>query len=126
SRDIKEKSFSSAKRKGSGAPADIANHRLIDRESRIGIDDLVALVYESENREENDRLATGNDDHLIGTNLHSARAAYLVSAGLCEFGISGRRAVVCPSAIKRIHGGMDYVGGCIEIRLTDFKMNDVF
>ena len=42
------------------------DHRLVNGEAGIGIDDLVALFHQRQHGEEDDRLAAGNDDHFIG------------------------------------------------------------
>ena len=44
-------------RYGTGVAADVAGHRLVDREARVRVDDLVALLRQGEHREEHDRLA---------------------------------------------------------------------
>src|SRR5450759_4928454 len=44
-----------ADRAGDRAPTDIAGHRFVDREARIRVDDLVALIDESKDGDEHDQ-----------------------------------------------------------------------
>src|SRR5580704_6350816 len=58
-----------------GASAYVMNHRFVNRKARIGIDDLISLINQGQDREENNWLAAWNDNHFVTRNLHSARAA---------------------------------------------------
>ena len=52
-----------------GFAADEVNHRLVNREAGIGIDHLIALIHQRHDGEEDDGLAAGHDDDLIGVDL---------------------------------------------------------
>jgi hypothetical protein len=41
-----------------------ADRRLVDREARVGVDDLIARIARRENREEEERLGAGPDEHV--------------------------------------------------------------
>ena len=46
--------------------AEEVDHRFVNGEAGIGIDDLVAFFHQRQHGEEDDGLAAGNDDHLFG------------------------------------------------------------
>src|SRR5581483_11976109 len=57
---------------GNSLGADKVDHGFVDRESWIGIDDLVAGLNQRQNGEEDDGLAAGNNDHLFWTDGNAA------------------------------------------------------
>src|SRR5215813_278846 len=61
---------------------DELDHRLVNRKSRIGIDDFVALFYQSKNREEDDWLAPRNDYHFFRADLQTATLRDILSHSL--------------------------------------------
>src|ERR1019366_4690372 len=80
--DIKTKIALLAQRNGSRASADILDHRLVDGEAGIGIDNLVSLVDEGEDGMENDWFSAGDYDHFLARNRNLASAADVVGYGL--------------------------------------------
>ena len=74
-----------AERDRHGRRADEARHRLVDREARVRVDDLVALLRQGEDREEHDRLGAGRDDHLRRVDVR------------CRGGASNRAAIASRS-----------------------------
>ena len=107
-------------------PADIVDHRLINREAGIGIDDFIPFVNQRQYREENDWLTAGNNHHFLGRDLDPAGAAYVFGDGLAKFGQSRGGAIMRPTFVQSVDGGFDYVRGSVEIGLADFQVDDVF
>src|SRR5882762_2759166 len=64
----------------------IVNHRLINREAWVGINDLISFINQSQHREENDWLPSWNDDHFFGRSLNPASATHIVGDGLPQVG----------------------------------------
>src|SRR5437879_6105371 len=56
--------------------------RLVDREARIRIDDLVAVARQRHDREEHDRLGARRDDHLLGGHWDAAGLGDVLRDGL--------------------------------------------
>src|SRR5208282_2193276 len=108
------------------APADILDHRLVDGEAGIRVDDFVSLIDEGEDGMENDRLAAGNDHNFLARNRDIASAANVVGNGLAQFGQAGGGAVVRPSMAESVDAGLDDIGRRVEVGLTDFEVNDLF
>ena len=106
-----------------GAPADVMNHRFVNREAGIGIDDFVAFIDEREDREEDDRLAAGNDHDFVRRDFHTAGAADIFGHSLAQFGLAGGGAVVCPTAAHRVGAGFDHIGRSIKVGLADFQVD---
>ena len=104
--------------------ADEVDHRLVDREAGIGVDDLVAFFGQRGDGVEHDRLAAGNDDHLFRRDLDVARARDVIGDRLAEFGQARRWAVVRPALVQGVAAGFDDVGGRVEIGLADFQVNN--
>ena len=71
------------------AGSGIVNHRLINREAGIGIDNLVSAIRQGKKRKKNNRLATGNHYNLGGIDFHSAAAAGVFGNGLAQRGQPG-------------------------------------
>src|SRR5439155_14106669 len=88
-------------------PADVVDHGLVNRESRIGIDDLIAWLNQRQNREKDDWLAARHNDHFLGRDWNTAAAAYFRRDGLAKLRKSGRRAVVRPAGTQCIDPGID-------------------
>ena len=63
------KSRSSRERNGNRFAAGVFDHRLVDGEAGVGIDDLVAIVDQRQHGEEDDGLAAGDDHDLSGLTL---------------------------------------------------------
>ena len=114
-----------ADRDGHGLRAQEVDHRLVDREAGIGIDDLIAFIDQREHGEEDDRLAAGNDDHFVGRDLDAARLGDVIGNGLPQLGQSRRGAVVGVALLQRFDAGSYDVGGSIEVGLADFEVDDV-
>ena len=77
-----EFSFNSSRNWRHRFRTDIVDHRLVDREAGIRVNDFISVFGESQNGKKDDRLATGNDDHFVGRHVYPARLAHLVVRSL--------------------------------------------
>src|SRR5438270_10485473 len=111
---------------GNRAAAKKINHGLVNRESRIRIDDLIALFYKRKHGEEDDWFPAGNHDHLLRRDPHVARLAHVLCDGRAQFRQPCRGTVVCPSSLKSLYTRLDDVAGRIEIGLPNLEMDNVF
>ncbi len=118
-----EKSLLFAQLNRHGAPAHVMNHRLVNREAGVGINDFVAFIDERQDGEEDDGLAAGNDHDFVGRDLHATGSADVFGEGLAQFGLAGGGAVVRPAAAHRVGAGFDHVGGSVKIGLADFQVD---
>ena len=112
-------------RQGHGRRAQPADRRLIDREAGIRIDDLVAGVAGGEDREEQERLGTGSDEHPRRRYVDAPGGAQVLRRRLAQLGDPGRRAVVGLPRAQRRHAGLDHVRRSGEIGLPDLEMDDM-
>ncbi len=55
-----------SERDGYGPRSAEGGDRLVHREAGVGVEDLVALLAQGQDREEHDRLGAGGDDHAFG------------------------------------------------------------
>ncbi len=124
--DVEAKIALLAQRNRNRAPADILDHRLVDGEAGIGIDDFVSLIDEGEDGMENDGLSAGNDDHFLARNRDIASAADVVGNGLAQVRQAGGGTVVSPSLVEGVDSGFDDIGRRVEVGLADFQVNDLF
>src|SRR5208282_6501973 len=92
----------------------VVDHRVINREAGVGINNLISFINQSQHREENDRFASGHDYYFFGGNFHTAGAANVVGNGLAQFGEARRGTVVGPALVQRIHGSFHDIGGSVE------------
>ena len=69
------------------------DHRLINRESRVWVQNLVALIHERHDREEHNWLAAGSDHNLIAGHRNSSGRRYFFSDSVSEV-VEPRRRVV--------------------------------
>jgi hypothetical protein len=105
--------------------ADVPDHRLVDREAGIGIEDLVAFVHEGEDHEEHDRLGAGRDHHHLGRRAHAAPPRRVLCDRLPQLGQAGGRTVVRGPAAKGGDGGFGDMAGRVEVGLADLEMHHV-
>src|SRR5262249_45172658 len=114
-----------AQRDGHGDAADEVDDRLVDRESRVRVDDLVAGIHEGHDREEHDRLTARRDHDLFRRDGHAARRAHVLANRLAELGQPGGGPVVRGTLVEGALGGVADVTGCVEVRLTDLEVDDL-
>ncbi len=103
----RRKSRSSRSGMGTGLPAHEIDHRLVDRETGIGVDDFIALIHQRQDGEENDRLTARNHDHFVAGYLDAARAADVFGDGLAQLGQARRWPVVRPAVVQSVARGFD-------------------
>ena len=106
--------------------ADEARHRLVDRKARVGVDDLVALLGQREDREEHDRLRARRHDHLRRVDGDAAPAT-LNRAAIASrsWGRPGGGRIVGPAGVERPLVGFDDVRRRVEVRLADLEVDHV-
>ena len=119
-----EKSRSSRNGMGTAFPSRIVDHRLVDGEAGVGIDNFISLINQCQNRKENNRLAAWNHNHFIARNWHFAGVADIVGNGLAQVGQTGGGTVVGPSHMQSVDARLDDIGRSVKVGLTDFKVND--
>src|SRR5205823_9486555 len=105
--------------------ANVIDHRLVDGKSRIRVDDFISFFCQREDAEEYDWLAAGNYNDFFGCYTHAARLAHVAGDRLAQFRQTGRRSVVSETLVQRVGRRFDDVARGIEIRLTNFEMNNV-
>ncbi len=100
------------------------DHRLVDGEAGVRVDDLVALFREREDREEHDRLAAGRDDHAGRGQLVVEPLPHVRRDRLAHLGDAGRRHVVRVPRVERALRRLDDVGRRVVVRFTDAQEDD--
>ncbi len=99
--------------------------RLVDRESRVGIDALVAATDQRQDGEEHDRLGARGHHDLLGRDRHPARLPDVLGDGLAQLGQAGGGAIVRGVRVERALGGLLDVRRRVEIGLTDLEVHDL-
>ncbi len=101
-----------------------ADHALVDREARIGIEDLGARLAEHHDRKKHRHLAAGHDQDPVGRHLDLVAPPQIGGDG----GAQGRNAVGRGIAVmavgERLAPGLDDVVGGREIGLADPQIDD--
>ena len=108
---------------GHGLCAAELNHRLVNGEAGIGIDDLGAGFRESQQHVEHDGFGAGRHYHLLPVRVDSANLAAVAGHGLAQFGQARRGAVVGVSILQRFHAGLYDVLRRLKVRLADFEVD---
>src|SRR5438105_5318156 len=72
-----------------GFCADIVDHRFVDGESGIRIDDFVPFFNKRENGEEDDGFTAGDYDHFFGRNVYPTRLTHVLSDRLTQLWQAG-------------------------------------
>src|SRR5581483_11479542 len=104
-----------AKRNRDRFAADEVDHRLVNQEARIRVNDFIPYINQRQHRKENNWLTTWNYNHLFGSDLDATGAGDVVGDGLAEVGQAGRRSVVGPAMLESVGGRVDDVGRRIEV-----------
>ena len=99
--------------------AGVAGHRLVDREARIGVDDLVALVDQRQKRIEHDGLRTRRHDYVGGVDVEAAPDRGVTCDGLAQNRQAERRRVVRKAVVEGLLGRVADVDRSVEIGLAD-------
>ena len=115
-----------AQRGGDRRAADVARHRLVDREARVRVDDLVAVVDQGEHGVEHDRLCARRDDHLLGRGLDPLPALHVGDDRLAQRRDAGGGRVVRRSLVQqRPRRGLGDVARRVEVGLADLQVDHV-
>ncbi len=85
-----------------GFRAEEVDHRLVNGESGIGVDDLIPFFHQREDGEEDDGLAAGDNDHFFGCCFYPARLTHVLSDGLAQLWHAGRRSVVREALVQGV------------------------
>ena len=102
------------------------DHRFIDREAGVWIDHLIALVNAGHHAKEHDRLGSGRDDHVIGIILGIPTCLVdIFGNGFARVRQSRSWTIMRKTLIERILCRLNHIRRRIEVRLADFKMDDV-
>jgi len=102
------------------------DHRLINGEAGVGINNFIANIRERQHGKENDWLAAWDDHYPIAGDFNSAAALHIVGDGLAQFRQSRRRAIVRPSSFEGFDAGLNDVLGRIKVGLANFQVDDIF
>ena len=113
-----------ADRAGHCLTADITGHGLVDREARVRVDDLVALVDQGQDGEEHDRLAAGNDYDPVWGHRETLSGRGVRGYGRAQLGNANRRRVVSRAAVQCPLCRLANVGRCIEVRFSDLEVDN--
>src|SRR5437667_7419414 len=105
--------------------ADVINHRLVNRESGIGVDDLIAFFNQREDSEKDDWLTARDNDHFFGSRGYATCLTHVVRDRLAQLRQAGRWSVMRETFVKRVTSRVDDVAWRIKIGFADFEMNDV-
>ena len=115
-----------AQRRGDRRASDVARHRLVDREARVRVDDLVAIVDQREHGVEHDRLRAGRDDHLLGRGLDPLPALHVGHDRLAQRRDAGGGRVVRRALVQQRPGrGLGDVARRVEVGLADLQVDHV-
>ena len=106
-----------------GLRAEEVDHRFVDREAGIRVDDFVARLEQREHGEEDDRLAARHHRDMLRPDLDAARPRDIRRDRLAQLGKALRRAVVRPAVVQRLFGRFDDVRRRGEIGLADFQVH---
>ena len=122
---LKAKSRSSESSSGHRHRAHELHPRLVDRETRRGIDDLVALVHVRLQRVADRGLGAGRDHDARGAHLDPPRPRDVGGDRLAEGQDSGRIAVPRPARLERLHRHAVQVRGAAEVGRAQVEADHV-
>ena len=103
----------------------VIDHRFVDRESGIRIDDLIAVFAEREDGKKDDWFTTGDNDHFVRHNMHAARVAYMLRNDFAQLHQTGRRPVMREALMQSVRTRVNDVARRIKIGFADLEVNDV-
>jgi hypothetical protein len=104
----------------------VADDRLVDRESRVRVDDLRPWLAEHQDGEEHRHLAAGHDQDVRGIDCDLAAQQDVRRHRLAQGRDAVRRRVAVMAVAQRLHRRLDDVLGRLEVRLADAEIDDVF
>ncbi len=105
-----------------GGPREI-DHRFVDGEAGVGIQDLGAGVAEHQRGERHRHLAAGHDDDLAGRDLHAEPPRRVGGDRLAQRGDAARGRVAVVAVAEGPARGLDDVRRRREIGLADTEVD---
>ncbi len=102
----------------------VFDHRAVNREARIGIEDVHAGLAEHQDRHEHGRLAAGHDHHAVGRHLDLEALVQVGGNRFAERRDAVRRRVAVMAVTQRLDRGLDDELGRAEIGLADAEIDD--
>src|ERR1700732_5315822 len=109
--DIYEKCTFFAQRNRNRLAERILDHRLVDGEAGIRVDDFISRINQCQDREENNRLAAWHYNNFFAGNQHAAGAADVVGNRLAQIRETGGGTVVGPAFVESVDTSLDDIGG---------------
>ena len=113
------------KRKRHAARPGEIDHRRVDGEAGVGIDRLVAILEESQQGVEHDRLRARGDDHLPRIGSDAAPLLQIKRDRFTQLDHARRLGVMGLASFERRDTGRDDRRRRVEVRLADLQVNDV-
>src|SRR5579875_1243043 len=104
---------------------DEADHRLVDREARIRVDHLIALLRQGQDGEEHDGLPARRYHNLLRAEGQAALAAREACDALPQLADARRWRVMGFAGAECRDPGLDDMGGRIEVWLANLQVNDI-
>ena len=99
--------------------------RLVDREPRTRVDDLVAAIHVRLEGEPDRGLGPGRDDDPVGLHRDAPRRRHVAGDRLAEGGEPRRIAVAGVARLQLGHGDPIQVGRAAEVRRPDVEADDI-
>ena len=97
----------------------------VDREARVGIDDLRPRLAQGQHGEEHGDLAARHDDDVGGIDLDLAVFLDVADHGLAQLGDAVGGCIAVMAVAQRLDGGLDDMVRRLEVRLADAEVDDV-
>jgi len=108
-----------------GLGAHEVDHRLVDREAGVRVDDLVALVHAGGDSPVNDGLGAEDDGDVLHLVVGAAATVKVPGDGLTELRIACAGPVVGIALVHGFASGIDDVLRCVEVGLADLEVDDI-
>ena len=102
----------------------VLDHRAIDGEAGIGIQDLGAGLAEHQDGEEHGGLAARHDDDVVRAHLHAVATLQVLGHQLAQGQDALGRRVAVMAVAQRLDGGLDDVLRRLEVGLADAEVDD--
>jgi hypothetical protein len=105
--------------------AGVLDHRLVDREAGVGVEDLRAGLAEHHDGKEHRHLAAGHHHDLLGRNLDAAVLQHVGGHGLAQGHDAGSGGIAVMTVVQRLYGGFHDVLRGLEVGLADAEIDDI-
>ena len=110
---------------GDGFGAAELDHRLVDGEAGVGIDDLGAGLGDGQQHVEHDGLGPRRNHHLLPVGIDAAHLPAVAGHGLAEFRQPRRGAIVGVAVLQRLDAGLDDVLRRLKVGFADFQVDNL-